>query len=471
VRRGIAILFVLTLGWALTTGVSKAAADTTVSLTFDDGWADQLPAKETLAEHDMKATFYLITDRVGNPNYFTWGDIASLHADGNEIGGHTTNHQSLTGLPPDQAKAAVCDARQALLARGYPQVSFAYPRGDNDAATEGMVEECGYLSGRDVTPTPEWVTSVVAEAIPPLNRWAIRTPGTIDSGDSLSEIQVWITNAEALGETSDVWVPLTFHHICDPNVTDCLAGPAEDQYITPSDFDALLEWLEDRESMGTHVKTVAEVIDPDKVPPVSQISCDASACASLYYHPVSVALSASDPGSSGLKGIRYTTDGSDPTPSSPLYTGPIPVNSTTTIKFRAEDHVGNVEAPVKSQTITVDTAPPIFLAVARSLAEGKAEIVSAVSRPGTLDAVDASVGGTAAVAAANRGAKIKPTSTTIAQPGELTLVITPSKAGKRVLKRKGKLVVPVRVTYTPVEALPMTRTINVRLRLKRRHRA
>jgi hypothetical protein len=470
VRRGITILFALTLGWALTTGVSTAAADTTVSLTFDDGWADQLAAKPMLAEHDMNATFYLITDRVGSPGYFTWGDAASLHADGNEIGGHTTNHQSLTELPPDQARAAVCDARHALLAQGYPQVSFAYPRGDNDATTEGLVEECGYLSGRDVTPTADWETAV-AETIPPLNRWAVRTPGTIDKTDTLPDIQAWITNAEVLGETTDVWVPLVIHHLCEPPNPACDDPNAIDtQYITPSDFDDLLDWLEDRELMGTHVKSVAEVIDPDTVPPVSQISCDGASCANLYYHPVSVTLSATDPGSSGLKGVRYTTDGSDPTASSPLYTGPIPVNSTTTIKFRAEDHSGNVEAPVKSQTVSVDTTPPVFIAVARSRANGTARIVSKVSRPGTLDAVDASVGGSAAVAA-KRSARIKPASKSVAQPGEVALVIKPTKAGKRILRRKGKLVVPVRVTYTPVAASPIFETVRVSLRVKRRHRA
>jgi hypothetical protein len=466
VRRGIATLIALALGLALTTGVSTAAADTTVSVTFDDGWADQLAAKPVLADHGMKGTFYIITGRVGTQNYMSWPQIESLFDDGNEIGGHTTNHLSLTEEPLDQAKAAVCDARQALLARGYPQVSFAYPRGDNDPATEGLVEECGYLSGRDVTPTPEWVTSVVAETIPPLNRWAIRTPGTIDSGDSLSEIQAWITNAEALGETSDVWVPLVIHHICDPNVTDCLAGPAEDQYITPSDFDALLDWLEDRQAMGTQVETVAQVIDPDTQPPTSQISCDGVPCQTGFYtRPVSATLSATDPGSSGLKEIRYTTDGSTPNTSSPLYTGPIPVNSPTTIKFRAEDHVGNVE-PVKSQTIQV----AFGLRSIRSLGNGKAKITLDVSGPGGLEAVDDSVAGAAAVGAKRRSGRIRTTSKFAPQAGSVTLVIVPSKAGKRKLSRKRKLAVPVRVTFMPVAGSATSQTFKVKLRLKRHRR-
>jgi hypothetical protein len=216
--------------------------------------------------------------------------------------------------------------------------------------------------------------------------------------------------------------------------------------------------------MGTRVKTVAEVIDPDTQPPTSQISCDGAPCQTGFYsHPVSATLSATDPGSSGLKGIRYTTDGSVPNSSSPLYTGPIPVNSPITIRFRAEDHVGNVE-PVKSQTIQV----AFGLRSIRSLAGGKARIILDVSGPGGLEAVDGSVAGASAVGAKRRRGRIRPTSKFVPQAGSATLLILPSKAGKRKLRRKGKLTVPVRVTFTPVAGVATSQTFKVKLRLKRR---
>jgi hypothetical protein len=459
-----ALAAAITALWA-----APASADTVVSLTFDDGWANQMTGKPILADHDMNGTYYLITDRVGTPGYLTWSEVASLHADGNEIGGHTTNHQSLTSQPLDQARAAVCDARQALLSRGYPQVSFAYPRGDNDAATEALVEECGYASGRDVSSIPmgQWPG---AETIPPLNRWAIRTPGTIDMNDSLSEIQEFITDAEEIDASNggaDAWVPLAFHHICDPVATPTVCSDpdgVDGQYITPSDLDALLDWLEPREPSGTRVETVAQVIDPDTQVPTSQISCDGGPCqVGFYGHPVVATLSATDPGSSGLKGVRYTTDGSDPTASSPLYTGPIQVNSPTTIKYRAEDHVGNLE-PVKSQTIQV----AFVLRSIRSRVNGKARIVLDVSGPGGLEAVDGSVAGASAVGAKRRTGRIRPTSKFVPQGGQVALDIVPSKAGKRKLRRKGKLAVPVRVTFTPVAGVATTQTFKVKLRLKRR---
>jgi hypothetical protein len=39
--------------------------------------------------------------------------------------------------------------------------------------------------------------------------------------------------------------------------------------------------------------------------------------------------------------IYYTTDGSTPTTGSSVYTGPITVDTTTTLRFFAVDDVGN----------------------------------------------------------------------------------------------------------------------------------
>src|SRR5207302_8144161 len=83
----------------------------------------------------------------------------------------------------------------------------------------------------------------------------------------------------------------------------------------------------------------------DQIPPVTTISCNNQACSSGWYtsSPVTVTLTATDQGGSGVASTHYTTDGTDPTLSSPAYTAPFDVSATTTVKFRSWDNAGNVE--------------------------------------------------------------------------------------------------------------------------------
>src|SRR4029077_1612031 len=104
---------------------------------------------------------------------------------------------------------------------------------------------------------------------------------------------------------------------------------------------------------------------PDQVAPTSAISCNNGAlegtCASFYSGPVQVTLTATDnPGGSGVGSIRYTPDGTDPSPTNgTAYAGPFSVTASgTTIKYRAYDVAGNAE-PVKSQLIRIDTTAPV----------------------------------------------------------------------------------------------------------------
>lgn len=67
-----------------------------------------------------------------------------------------------------------------------------------------------------------------------------------------------------------------------------------------------------------------------------------------YASAQNVTLSANEPAT-----IYYTTDGTIPTTSSSVYTAPLTVSSTTTLKYFAMGLAGNIEA-VKTQTYTID---------------------------------------------------------------------------------------------------------------------
>src|ERR1700743_1426776 len=84
----------------LVPGVARAQGEpvTVVSLTFDDGDADQAIAARILAAHQLPGTFYIITGAVGSPGYLTLADIRQLAAQGNEIG---RAHRPSLGLQSD----------------------------------------------------------------------------------------------------------------------------------------------------------------------------------------------------------------------------------------------------------------------------------------------------------------------------------------------------------------------------------
>ncbi|UTB32380.1 MAG: chitobiase/beta-hexosaminidase C-terminal domain-containing protein [Methanobacterium sp. ERen5] len=94
------------------------------------------------------------------------------------------------------------------------------------------------------------------------------------------------------------------------------------------------------------VKT--QVIIKDTIPP----TVSASPKGGLYNTTKTVTLKMSEAGK-----IYYTLNGTTPTSKSTLYSKPISITKTTTLKYLAIDLAGN-KSPVYSQTYTIDKIPP-----------------------------------------------------------------------------------------------------------------
>jgi peptidoglycan/xylan/chitin deacetylase (PgdA/CDA1 family) len=101
-----------------------------------------------------------------------------------------------------------------------------------------------------------------------------------------------------------------------------------------------------------HSQTVTLQQAPDTTPPTTTISCNGAPCSTTgYTAPVTVTLTATDnPGGWGVASTYYTTDGSTPTTSSTVYTGPFTVKQNTTVEFFSTDLAGNAEQ-VNTQVI------------------------------------------------------------------------------------------------------------------------
>lgn len=87
-------------------------------LTFDDGpsaeWTPQI--LDLLAEHEMKATFFVIgRNALENPHH-----LRRIVAEGHEVGNHTWSHAHLPDLPQCEAYAEIrmgAEILEALLGR------------------------------------------------------------------------------------------------------------------------------------------------------------------------------------------------------------------------------------------------------------------------------------------------------------------------------------------------------------------
>ncbi|HEX9019555.1 MAG TPA: polysaccharide deacetylase family protein [Anaerolineaceae bacterium] len=243
-----AVLVLLIMGVVGLLGQRYTRPRTIVSITFDDGYADQWAGQSILRLHGMRGTFYIISGRVGQPGYMTWEQLTALRDQGSEVGGHTITHPNLKTLQGYALRHEICDGRVALMSHGFSVTSFAYTYGNFDRTTEQVVAECGFNSGRSVNGR--------LESIPPAQPYNLRAWDAVQTTTTLTDLRGYVKQAERAGGG---WVDLIFHHVC----TGC------DPYsITPKDFSAFLDWLRQREPDGTVVRTVGEVMGGEVQPAI-----------------------------------------------------------------------------------------------------------------------------------------------------------------------------------------------------------
>ncbi|SEE35349.1 S-layer homology domain-containing protein [Arthrobacter alpinus] len=253
------VLLVLGAMASITVMPAQAATPKTIiSLTFDDGNADQAAAEQVLKASGLVGTFYITTSWIGDTGYLTQADLHNFVADGNEIGGHTVTHPDLTQLSTAAATKEICDGRTTLQSWGFTVDSFAYPFAEENASVENDAKSCGYTSARglgDLHSPASCADCPFAETLPPAKPMIIRAPDQVDSTWTLKDLQDSVTNAEAKGG----WVQLTFHRIAvgtDPTLT-----------ISPTLFQQFVTWLAARTANGTtSVQTVAQAMGVQTVP-------------------------------------------------------------------------------------------------------------------------------------------------------------------------------------------------------------
>lgn len=130
--------------------------DNMVALTFDDGYEDAATnALPILERYGFPATFYIVTDFVGQPGYLSWDQIRTLHESGMEIGSHSISHPDLTARSTAEARREIVESREILETQlDTPVQSFCYPIGAYNPDIAAMVHEAGYTSSVTTHPGP-----------------------------------------------------------------------------------------------------------------------------------------------------------------------------------------------------------------------------------------------------------------------------------------------------------------------------
>ncbi len=236
------------------------AAPTIVTLQFDDAHGQE-SARAMLAEHGMRATFFVNSGNIGTRDFFTWEQLHELASDGHEIAGHTLSHHDLAGLAADEQRREVCGDRNALIAQGFRPTNFAYPGGALDRWSRRVVRECGYASGRAVGGLRSLRCGRCPSALDPAriaDRWALETAGAPTIRFGVEDVREAVVRAQ---ENGGGWVQILWHRLCPDR-----CNPYS---WHPDAFDAFLTWLASERAAGrVEVSTSQEVLGGAFRPPV-----------------------------------------------------------------------------------------------------------------------------------------------------------------------------------------------------------
>jgi peptidoglycan/xylan/chitin deacetylase (PgdA/CDA1 family) len=118
---------------AIVAMVRRRSAPADVVWTFDDGNATDMFGAAELAAAGLKAKFYVLSGRVGEPRYLSKSDIRELDSLGMEVGSHGRDHVDWRKADDTTLDAETIGARDALAdIIGKPVTSVAIPFGAYD---------------------------------------------------------------------------------------------------------------------------------------------------------------------------------------------------------------------------------------------------------------------------------------------------------------------------------------------------
>ena len=140
----------------------SGAPEKTVALTFDDGpdptWTPKILA--VLKRHNVKATFFMIGEQVGD-----YPDIVrKVYADGHEIGSHSFTHPNMAHVSEERVRLELAATQRAFEAvLGHSVVLFRPPyNADSEPKSYGEImpvavaDQSGYVTAGETIDANDW---------------------------------------------------------------------------------------------------------------------------------------------------------------------------------------------------------------------------------------------------------------------------------------------------------------------------
>ncbi len=205
-----------------------------VSITFDDGWADQyINAYPLLKQYNFPATFYLVASFINTPDYMTATQAKSLRTNGSELGSHSYSHLNLTTLNSTQLTRETSTAKNRLIQLvGAPIENFASPYG---AYNDTVVAKLKTLYSSHRTVTPGYNSKYG------FDKYAIKVQNITDKTTE-AEVSSWV----AYAKQNNLWLVLVYHQVSNDNLGDYSTTP-----------DQLSKHMSIISNSGLQVKTVS----------------------------------------------------------------------------------------------------------------------------------------------------------------------------------------------------------------------
>ena len=171
-----------------------------VSLDFDDSlesvYQNAIPI---LNNAGIKSSQYVISQFIGDPDYWTTDQLSQIALSGHEIGAHTQTHPYLTTLNSIDLNNEIAGSKSDLASLGYNTTTFAYPFGDYNDVVIQAVKSAGFVGARSVRSGFNTKNS---------DPYALNDQH-VEASTTINQIKSWIDQAKS----SKTWLILELHDI------------------------------------------------------------------------------------------------------------------------------------------------------------------------------------------------------------------------------------------------------------------